>query len=73
MDKVLLSGLLALLLGSMLSTILPALGIIVDLGAILDGSVTIADLVELAGFILVAVSEKGRETIKAAAKVVVGQ
>ena len=66
MDRVLLSGIISLVIGTSLTVILPALGINVSLARFLDGSITLGDLANLIGLILVGWSEGGSQTIKAA-------
>jgi len=56
MNKNLLVGLPALIIGAILAVLLPELGVTADLGPIMDGELTWGDLLTIVGNILIGVA-----------------
>lgn len=66
-SKALVGGTAAAIIAAITGVLLPALGLAVDLGPLTDGEITLADLVSLAGTILVSVSQPVIENVQSVA------
>ena len=66
MDKQLITGIVAISIAALLQVVLPFVGINLDLGFLLDGSISGSDLLNLAGLILVSLSGSVRPSVKQA-------
>lgn len=64
MDRVLLTGLAVAFIYSALQIILPLIGLDVDLSWLADGDVTLGEIVNFVGVILITISNRVRPVVK---------